>query len=143
MKKLSEQFLEMGQRTAKLEGEIAAFREEDHKAYEATVAETQAAVQSAQAAFSARVNKVEGSVNAKWRGLKDSFDKRVANARQKVAEGTAALDLADARAYAQDAEVDAEIAAEFARLTAADAEAAMLEAKRARTNAQSLEQAVK
>jgi hypothetical protein len=143
MKKLSEQFLEMGQRTARLEGEIAAFREEDRKAYEATVAEVQSAAQSAQAAFAASLNKVEGSVNTRWHGLKDSFDKHVANARQKVAEGQVALDLADARAYAEDAEADAEIAAEFARLTATTAEEAMLEAKRARANAQSLEQAVK
>ena len=50
-----------------------------------------------------------------------------------------AIDLARAKAQADDAETYAEIAAEFARLTAAEAEAAMVEAKEARARAISLE----
>ncbi len=141
MKKLSEQFLEMSQRTAVLENRTEDIRQGNHNEFEASVAEAQASVRAAQTAFNARLDKVEASVSAQWRGLKDSFDSHVATVRQKAAELKAADELADARERAEDAEAYAELAADFARLTATEAETAMVEAKQARAEAQSLEQA--
>ncbi len=143
MKKLSEQFKELSQRAATLESRVAAINQENRKEFEANVADAQDALRSAQASFNAKLDKVNDSVSAKWRELKSSFDKHVASARQKVSKEKAALDLAGARADAEDAEVYAEIAADFARLTAAGAEEAMVEAKQARAAAESMEKALK
>jgi len=128
MKKLSEQFLELSQRAAVWENRTAAIRQENHKEFEANVAEAQASVKSAQAAFTARLDKVEEPIAAEWRKLKDSFDMHVAHVRQAAA----------ARKAAHDLEAYAEIAAEFAKLTATEAETAMVEAKQARAAAQSM-----
>jgi hypothetical protein len=141
MKKLSEQFREMSQRAATWENRTAAMRQENRQEFEADVAEAQASVRAAQAAFAARLDKVEAPVSAQWRGLKDSFDKHVADVRRKVADLKAADELTEAQVRADDAEAYAEIAAEFASLTATEAETAMVEAKQARADAQSLEKA--
>ncbi len=143
MKKLSEQFQELSQRAAALENRTAAIHQENRKEFEASVAEAQDAVRSAQTAFDAKLDKIEDRVSTQWRELKGSFDAHVASVRQKAAKQKAALDLAGARADAEDAEVAAEIAAEFARLTVAGAEEAMVAAKQARATAQSMEKALK
>ena len=138
MKKLSEQFLELSQRAAVWENRTAAIRQENHKEFEASVAEAQASVKSAQAAFTARLDKVEEPIAAEWRKLKDSFDIHVAHVRQAAAARKAAHDLAEAQAHADAMEAYAEIAAEFAKLTATEAETAMVAAKQARAAAQSM-----
>ncbi len=139
MKKLSEQFLEMSERTAALENRVAATHQENRKEFEAHVAEAQAAVRSDRAAFAARLEKEEESLAAQWRELDEVFAAQISRYQCGMDERLNARDLAHARAQADDAEADAEMAAEFARLTAAGAEEAMLEAKQARAAAQSLE----
>jgi hypothetical protein len=139
MKKLSEQFLQMSQRTAAWENRAAAGREENRKKFEADVAEARKAVQSAQASFEARLSSVEESVSSQWRKLQKSFDDQVATARSKAEERKAAHNLADAKERADDYEAYAEVAADFARLAAAEADAAMLQAAEARAHADSLE----
>jgi hypothetical protein len=64
MKKLSEQFLEMSQRTAALENRAAVRNEENRKEFEADVAEARQAVQSAQASFETKLNSIEESVSS-------------------------------------------------------------------------------
>ncbi|SRR5258707_10846381 len=139
MKTLSEQFIEMGQRLATTEKRVSAIQQENRKEFEANVAEAQAALGSARAAFNARLDKAEESLAAQWRDL----DKALTLAQRNMDDRLNALDLADAKANADDAEAYADLAAEFARVTAAEAEAAMVEAKQARANAASLEKATK
>ncbi len=141
MKKLSQQFLEMSQRVAAWENQTETIHQENHKEFAATVAEAQAALLSAQAAFTARLDKMEESLAAQWREQDEAFAAYLNRLQQAADERSNARDLASARARANDAEVDAEIAAEFAHLTAAGAEEAMLEAKRARAAAQAMEKA--
>ncbi len=138
MKKLSEQFLEMSQRTAAWENRAAAQQEKNRQGFEADVAEARNTVQSAQASFEARLNSIEESVSSQWRGLQESFDNQVAAARSKAAEWKAAHNLADAQERADYYEAYAEIAADFARLAATEADEAMLKATEARAHADSL-----
>lgn len=138
MKKLSEQFLEMSQRTAVLENRAAARREENHMEFEADVTEARKAVQSAQASFEAKLNSIEESVSSQWHKLEESFNNQVAAAQHKAAERKAAHNLADAQERADYYEAYAEVAAEFANLAAIEAEAAMVQATEARAHANSL-----
>ena len=141
VKKLSEQFLEMSQRAAALENKTDAVRQENHKAFESHVAEARAALRSAQAAFAARLDMEDEALAAPWRELDEGLTAYFARVQHNMDESANARDLASARARANDAEVHAEIAAEFARLTAAEAATAMVEARQARANAQSVEKA--
>lgn len=141
MKKLSEQFLEMSQRTATWEEKAAASNEKSRQMFEADVAETREMVKSAQASFDAKLNSIEESVSSQWRKVQKSFDDQMATARSKAAELKAAHNLADAKDRADYYEAYAEAAAEFALLTAAEADAAMLKATEARAYADSLEKA--
>lgn len=140
MKKLSEQLLEMSQHTAALENRAEATRAENRKEFEAHVSEARTRVQSFQDAFTARLDEAEESLAAQWRQMDEAFTAQVTRVRREMDERKNALDLARAKAQAEDAETYAEIAADFARLTAAEAEAAMVEAKEARARAISLEQ---
>ena len=139
MKKLSEQFIEMSQRTAAWETRTAAVNEQNRKEFEADVAEAQQAANSAQAAFAARLNKVGEKLAAPWREVHKNFSNQMATARRRAAEWKAADELAAAQDEADFTEGYAETAAEFARLAAAEADAAMLEAKAARAYAKDLE----
>ena len=139
MKKLSEQLLEMSQHTAALENRTEATRAENRKEFEAHVSETRARVQSFQKAFTARLDKAEESLAEQWRELDEAFSAQITRVQQSMDERKSAFDLARAKAQADDAESYAEIAADFARLTAAEAEAAMVEAKEARARAIALE----
>lgn len=140
MKKLSEQLLEMSQHTAALENRAEATRAENRKEFEAHVSEARTRVQSFQDAFTARLDEAEESLAAQWRQMDEAFTAQVTSIRRQMDERKNALDLARAKAQADDAEAYAEIAAEFARLAAAEAEAAMVEANEARARAISLEQ---
>jgi hypothetical protein len=139
MKKLSEQFLEAGQRTAALESQAAATNAKNRKEFEAKVAEARAAVRSAKAAFTAKLDKMDEDLAEQWREVDEAFAAQMAVAQRRMDEHLNAIDLASARADAEDAEAYAEIAAEFSRLTASEAETAMIQAKQARATAQSLE----
>lgn len=139
MKKLSEQFLEMSQRTAAWENRTAARHDKNRQEFEADVAEARNAVQSAQASFEVRLNSIEESVSSQWRKLQESFNKQVANARSKAAERKAAHNLAEAIDRADYYEAYAEVAADFAHLAAAEADAALVQAAEARAYADSLE----
>jgi hypothetical protein len=138
MKKLSEQLLEMSQHTAALENRAEATRAENRKEFEAHVAEARARVQSFQDAFTARLDEAEESLADHWREVDEAFTAQITHIQRNMDERKNAIDLARAKAQAKDAEAYAEIAAEFARLTAAEAEAAMVEAKDARARANSL-----
>lgn len=139
MKKLSEQLLEMSQHTAALENRAEAARAENRKEFEAHVSEARTRVKSFQAAFTARLDEAEESLAAKWRKLDEAFTAQITRIQSNMDERKNAIDLARAKAQADDAEAYAEIAAEFAQLAAAEAEAAMVEAKEARMHANSLE----
>jgi hypothetical protein len=139
MKKLSEQFLKMSQRTAALENRAAVRNEENRKEFEADVAEARQAVQSAQASFETKLNSIEESVSSQWHKLEESFNNQVAAAQSKAADRKAAHNLADVKERADYYEAYAEVAAEFANLAAIEAEAAMLQATEARAHANSLE----
>ncbi len=139
MKKLSEQLLEMSQHTAALEKQIEVARETDRQQTQAAVAQARARVQSFQHAFTARLDEVEESLAAPWRELDEAITVQITRAQRNMDEHLNAIDLAQAKAQAEDAETYANIAADFAQLAAAEAEAAMVEAKKARANALSLE----
>jgi hypothetical protein len=139
MKKLSEQLLEMSQHTAALENRAEATRTENRKEFEIHVADARARVQSLQDAFTARLDAAEESLAAQWRELDEAFTAQITRIQRNMDEQKNALDLARAKAQADDAEAYADIAAEFARLAAAEAESAMIEAKKARAHALSLE----
>jgi hypothetical protein len=143
MKKLSEQFLEMSQRTAAQENRIAAIQRENQEEFAKHVAEARTRVQTAQSAFAARLDSLEASVSEDWHALNDRFSEQIAAAQKRADERKNAMDLAYARRKAEAAEAYADVAAEFARLTAAEAEKAMIEAKQARANAESLAQTVR
>ena len=143
MQTLSEQFIEMGQRLANTEKRVSAIQQENRKQFEANVAEAQAALGSARAAFTARLDKAEDSLAAQWREVDEAFAAQITRAQRNMDDRLNALDLADAKANADDAEAYADLSAEFARVTAAEAEKAMVEAKQARANAASLETATK
>jgi hypothetical protein len=140
MKKLSEPLLEMSQHTAALENRAEATRAENRKEFEAHAAEARARVKSFQNAFTARLDEAEESLAAQWREMDKAFNTQVTRVQAQIDKQKNAIDLARAKAQADDAETYAEIAAEFARMTAAEAEAAMVEAKEARARAISLEQ---
>lgn len=140
MKKLSEQLLEMSQHTAALENRTEATRAENRKEFEAHVTEARARVKSFQDAFTARLDEAKESLAVQWREMDEAFTAQVTRIRRQMDERKNAIDLARAKAQADDAETYAEIAADFARLTAAEAEVAMVEAKEARARAISLEQ---
>jgi uncharacterized coiled-coil protein SlyX len=95
-------------------------------------------VQSFRDAFTARLDEAEESLAAQWREIDEAFSAQIARVQRQMDEQKNAIDLARAKAQADDAEAYADIAAEFARLTAAEAESAMIEAKKARANANSL-----
>jgi hypothetical protein len=139
MKKLSEQLLELSQHTAALENRAEATRAENRKEFEAHVSEARARVKSFQDAFAARLDEAEESLAAPWRKLDEAFTAQITRIQRNMDERKNAMDLARAKAQADDAEAYAEFAAEFARLTAAEAEAVMVEAKEARARALSLE----
>ena len=139
MKKLSEQLLEMSQHTAALENRTEATRAENRKEFETHVSEARTRVQSFQDAFTARLDKAEESLAEQWREVDEAFTAQVTRVQNSMDERKNAFNLARAKAQADDAEAYAEIAADFARLTAAEAEAAMVEAKEARARAISLE----
>ena len=141
MKKLSVQFLEMSQRTAALESQAAATNAKNRNEFEAKVAEARAAVRSAKAAFTARLDKMDEDLAEQWRDVDEAFAAQITAAQRRMDERSNAIDLANARADAEDAEAYAQIAAEFARLTASEAETAMIQANQARGTAQSLEKA--
>lgn len=141
MKKLSEQLLEMSQRTAAWEDRTAARREENREESEAEVAEARKSVQASQEAFAAKLDSMHDSMSSHWREVQKSFDNQVAAARQKANEGKAAHDLASAQRRADLDEAYAEAAGEFAQLTAAEHYAAMVDATQARAHAKSLEKA--
>jgi hypothetical protein len=138
MKKLSEQFLEMSQRTAVVENRAAAKHEKNRQEFETAVAEARKEVESAQASFEAKLNSIEASVSSQWHELEESFNNQVAVARRKAAERKAAHNLADAQDRAEYYEAYAEVAAEFANLAAIEAGAAMVQAAEARAYANSL-----
>lgn len=139
MKKLSEQFLEMSRRTAAWEARAATIEEKNRKEVEEHVAEAQQNVKSVQAEFASRLNSVGEAMSTPWRELHKSFNNQIAAARRKTAEWKAADELAAAQEEANYTEVYAENAAEFARLAAAEADVAMLEAQAARAYAKSLQ----
>ncbi len=138
MKKLSEQLLELSQHTAAVENRAEATRAENRKEFEAHVSEARARVKAFQDAFTARLDEAEESLAAQWRGIDEAFTTQVTRVQRNMDERKNAIDLARAKAQADDAETYAEIAAEFARLIAAEAEAAMVAAKEARARALSL-----
>jgi hypothetical protein len=139
MKKLSEQLLEMSQHTAALENRAEATHVENHKEFQAHVADARSRVKSFQDTFTARMDKVEASLAEQWREVNEAFSAQIARAQRAADERKNAFNLARAKAQADDAEAYAEIAAEFARLAAAEAESAMIEAKEARARANDLE----
>ncbi|MBZ0300331.1 MAG: hypothetical protein K8J31_11340 [Anaerolineae bacterium] len=139
MNKLSEQLLELSQHTAALETRVEAARAEDRKEFETHTAEARARVQSFQNAFTDRLDEVEEGLAAPWRELDEAITAQITRAQHNMDEHLNALDLAQAQAQADDAETYAEIAAQFASLVASEAESAMVEAKKARANANSLE----
>lgn len=139
MKKLSEQFLEMSQQAAAWESRVAAGNQKNRQEFQADIAEARNAVKSAQVSFETRLNSVEDAVSSQWRKLQESFDKQVATARSKAAEMKAAHNLAEAKERADYYETYADLSADFARLAATEADAAMLQATEARTQANSLE----
>ena len=139
MKKLSEQLLEISQRTAAWENRSAALQAEDRKQVEADTAEARAAVQKAQTQFEAKLNNIQASMYPKWREVQESFNKQVAAAQSRAEEWKATQDLADAREAADFEQTYAEVAAEFAHLAAAEANEATLKAIQARAHAKSLE----
>ena len=139
MKKLSQQFLELSQHTAALENRAEATRAENRKEFEAHVSEARARVQALQDAFTARLGKAEETLAEPWRKLEEAFTAQITRVQLSMDERKNVIDLARAKAQADDAEAYAEIAAEFAHLAAAEAESAMVEAKQARTRAISLE----
>lgn len=139
MKKLSEQFLELSQHSAALENRAEATRAENRKEFEAHISEARNRVKSFQDAFTARLDEAEETLASQWRGLDEAFTTQVTRVRGKMDERKNAIDLVRAKAQADDAEAYAEIAAEFARLTASEAEAAMVEAKEACARVISLE----
>ena len=141
MKKLSEQLLELSQHTAAFENRAEATHAENHKEFEAHVSEARARVKSFQNAFTNRLDEAEESLAEQWRELDEAFTAQVTHAQHNMDERKNAIDLARTKAQADDAEAYAEIAAEFASWTAAEAEAAMVEAKEARARAISLEKA--
>jgi hypothetical protein len=140
MKKLSEQLLEMSQHTADLERRAEATRAENHKEFQAHVAEARGRVEAFQKDFTAHLDKADEAMAEQWRELDDLFSSQIARAQRAEADRLNALELKRAKAQADDAETYADIAAEFARLAAAEAEKAMVEAKEARARASSLEQ---
>lgn len=139
MKKLSEQLLVMSQHSAAFENRAEAARAANRKEFEAHVTEARARVQSFQDAFTARLDEAEESLAAQWREIDEAFTAQITRIQHNMDEQKNAIDLARAKAQADDAEAYADIAAEFAHLAAAEAESAMVEAKVARANALSLE----
>jgi hypothetical protein len=57
MKKLSEQFLEISERTAAIENRVASIRQENLQEFEASASEAQHNLHDAQAAFTAKLDK--------------------------------------------------------------------------------------
>ena len=141
MKKLSEQLLEMSQRAAASEQQAADRNEENRKQFETDRAEAQAAVKSAQATLETRLDNVKQSTSSQWRQVQTSFNAHVVAARGKADEGKAGLDLAIAQQRAEDADTYAEIAVDFARVAAAEANAAILDATEAHAHVTSLQNA--
>lgn len=139
MKKLSEQLLEMSQRTASMENQVATRNEENKQEFEAEVAEARKSVQSTQAAFAAKLDSIHGSISSHWHDVQTSFNNQVVAARSKAAERKAALDLTGAQAAADIDENAAQIAVEFAQWAAAEANAAVAQANQSRAYAKSLE----
>lgn len=140
MKKLSVQFLELSQHTAALEDQAA--RAKNRNEFEAHVAEACARANSFRESFRTRLEKLDESMPAPWTELDESLAAYLTLVQRNLDASANARDLASARECADDAETRAEIAAEFARVTATEAEMAMVEAKQARAAAQSMEKAL-
>lgn len=139
MKKLSEQLLEMSQHTAALENRAETTQAENRQEFEAHVSEARIRVQAFQAAFTARLDEAEEALASQWRKLDEAFTAQVTRVQSKVDERKNAIDLTRIKIQADDAEAYAEVAAEFARLSAAEAAAAMVAAKEARARVIALE----
>jgi inorganic triphosphatase YgiF len=138
MKKLSQIYLELSQHTAALENRVEAASAEDRKAFEANRAEARSRVKALKDSFTAQLDEAEESFAEDWRALDEAFAEQMTRDQRRLDEYLNALDAANARAWAEDAEAHAEISAKFAQLVAGEAGAAMVEAKEARARADSL-----
>lgn len=139
MKKLSEQLFEMSQKAAAFEKRAVERNEENVQEIDAAAAEAQKSVQSANAAFSAKLDSMHESASAHWREVQKSFNNQVAAARSRAAQRKAAMDLSAAQRAANMDEDYAQAATEFAQWAVAEANAATLGAAQSRAYAKSLE----
>ncbi len=135
MKKLSEQLSDLSDRAKKTEDVVDAARSKNRERLQAHKAQLQTAVSAEQTRIDERTTKAQADVQSKWHDLRTAMAGHVAELRTKGEQHKAERDLKHAEQRADDAELDAADAIDFAIYALDCAEYAIVDATIARADA--------
>lgn len=138
MTKLSAQLRVLADRAAAVEEHAEAAQKEAADKRDAKVAEARARLEEQQDVFTEQVTALSDETKAAWQGLKDSLKSARDKVRSDVDKGVQTLEVKDGELAADIAEDYAYDAVEFALLTVAEADAAVIESIAARARANEL-----
>lgn len=138
MPTVSESMAKLSQRAKEAEDHIAAARNETHEQLAAHVAEAKATAQRRREEMKARGTKAKDDLAAAWASLQARMQEQFEKIRAKLEEKRDDHDAKAAQRRAEEAEMNASDAMEFAGYAIDEAELAALEAAGARKIADDL-----
>lgn len=138
MDKLSERLNELAIRVEDLEQQYAAARTEAGEALEVRIAEAKVAAEVRREEIADAIRIAEARVDFFLMDLQKTYSEGLALIKSALAAGAVELEAANAALRADDAELYALFALDFALLALADAEVAVMEAVDARAYAEAL-----
>jgi hypothetical protein len=138
---VSDQLSRLAARTKDLEDRAAAARAKAKGDLEQDVKKARESAQAQADTLRQRAEASEGRISAWWDSVQRSWDDHLAAVRKNFDEKEAAHDLKKARRIADQAEVDAEFAIDYAYAAIEEAEYAVLEATLARMEADEVAEA--
>jgi hypothetical protein len=138
MKKLSEQLSDLSDRTKRTEDVVDAAKEKNRERLQQQKAQLQTAVSAEQTRIGERATKAQTDAQTKWQDLRSGMDNHFADLRAKGEQHKADRDLKRAEGRADDAELDAAEAIDFAIYALDNAEYAIVDATLARADADDL-----
>jgi len=138
MKKLSEHLNELATKVADVEKKVAAAEQERSEKVEARVKAAKADMKARRDDFLATVNEGQVAVALHWKELQANYDSKLAQIKSHIEAKKDAREQKRAMRRADDAEMYAAAAIDFAVVALAEVEVAVLEAIEARTHAKLL-----
>ncbi len=138
MKPLSEQLADLSARAKKAEEDAAAARREAREKIQERVEQIEGDVQKRTAPLNAAATQAKDTLEGQWADLQETTRRQRAKLKADIDAKKAELDAKRAERKAEDAEDNATLAISFAYDAVEYAEAAVLEAVIARTDADAL-----